>query len=54
MDFYVAVRAILESRRTQIVKLDRHRVSRARTAETRRAVMAFQAHSEYHRPAEEP
>jgi hypothetical protein len=50
----VAVGAVLEERRTQIMKRERRGIALPRAAEAGRAVVALQAHREYHRPAEQP
>ena len=50
----VTVRAVLKTRRTHVVKLRRHRIALGAPSEAGRAIMAFQAHGEYNRPAQQP
>src|SRR5450432_2175325 len=54
MDMTVTVRAVLKTRRTHVVKLRRHRITLGAPAKARGSVMAFQAHGEYNRPAQQP
>ena len=49
----VAVRAVLVTRRTHVMELERHRIALPGAAEARRAVMAFETHGEHNRPAQQ-
>ena len=50
----VTVGAVLKSRRAQVVKRNRNRISASRAAESGRAIMAFQAHGKDNWPAQQP
>jgi hypothetical protein len=54
MDMPVTVGAVLKSRRAQVVKRNRDGISASGATESGRAIMAFQTHSEDHRPPQQP